>query len=194
MPKPNVKDQIVTASLDLLHSKGFNATSVQDITDAAGVPKGSFYNHFASKEALGVEVLQRYAAQAVEPGGPLFDTSLAPLERLRGYFGHLVEANVAGQFCAGCMLGNFSTELSNQSPVIREQTRRSFAALTGLFEQIIAEGQRDGSIASALPAAELANFTADAWQGAVLRSKTEKDRAPLDRFVAMIDRMLTRAD
>jgi hypothetical protein len=60
MAKANVKEQIVTTSLQLLHGKGFNATSVQDITDAAGVPKGSFYNHFSSKEALGLEVLQRY--------------------------------------------------------------------------------------------------------------------------------------
>ena len=75
MAKANVKEQIVTTSLNLLHSKGFNATSVQDITDAAGVPKGSFYNHFSSKEALGLEVLQRYTegvadgrAERAQPG------------------------------------------------------------------------------------------------------------------------------
>lgn len=191
MPKPNVKEQIVTAGLHLLHSKGFNATSVQDITQAAGVPKGSFYNHFASKEALGVEVLQLYSAAAVQARGFLLDTSLAPLERLRGYFGDLIEQNVAGEFCAGCMLGNFSTELASQSPLIREQTSLSFAALTGLLERIIDEGQRDGTIAGDQPAAQLANFASDAWQGAVLRAKVEKNRAPLDRFMAMMERLLT---
>jgi len=60
MSKPNVREQILTTGLALLHGRGFNATSVQDITEAAGVPKGSFYNHFASKEALGLEVVQRY--------------------------------------------------------------------------------------------------------------------------------------
>ena len=186
MPKPNVKEQIVAASMTLLHSKGFNATSVQDITEAAGVPKGSFYNHFTSKEELGVEVLQRYAQQAGQIGALLGEASLPPREWLRGYFGTLVESNVASQFDAGCMLGNFSTELSNQSPAIRQTARQSFAAMCAMLEEVIAQGQRDGSIANGEPAKELANFTADAWQGAVLRAKAEKDRAPLDRFVEMV--------
>ncbi|SEO54260.1 transcriptional regulator, TetR family [Duganella sp. CF517] len=191
MAKPNVKEQIVTAGMTLFHSKGFNATSVQDITDAAGVPKGSFYNHFASKEELGVEVLQRYADQAGEIGALLGASSLPPRAWLRGYFGKLVESNVASAFDAGCMLGNFSTELSNQSPAIRNQARQSFAAMAKMLEDVIAQGQRDGSIGNAQPAPALANFTADAWQGAVLRAKAEKDRAPLDRFVAMVlDRIL----
>ena len=186
MPKPNVKEQIVAASMTLLHSKGFNATSVQDITEAAGVPKGSFYNHFTSKEALGVEVLQRYTEQAGQIGALLGEASLPPREWLRGYFGTLVESNVASQFDAGCMLGNFSTELSSQSPAIRQTARQSFAAMCAMLEEVIAQGQRDGSIANGEPAKELANFTADAWQGAVLRAKAEKDRAPLDRFVEMV--------
>jgi TetR/AcrR family transcriptional repressor of nem operon len=186
MPKPNVKEQIVTASLNLLHSKGFNATSVQDITGAAGVPKGSFYNHFASKDELGVEVLQRYTEQAGRIGALLGESSLPPRQWLRDYFVQLVDANVAADFSAGCMLGNFSTELSNQSPAIRRQAQLSFADLTAMLEQVIAQGQRDGDIAGTRPAAELANFAADAWQGAVLRSKAEKNRAPLDRFVDML--------
>ncbi|MEV4783791.1 TetR/AcrR family transcriptional regulator [Burkholderia sp. LMU1-1-1.1] len=186
MPKPNVKEQIVAASLTLLHSKGFNATSVQDITEAAGVPKGSFYNHFTSKEELGVEVLQRYTEQAGQIGALLGESSLPSLERLRDYFGKMVESNAASEFNAGCLLGNFSTELSNQSPAIRLQARQSFASMGAMLEAVIAQGQRDGSIANAQSARELANFTADAWQGAVLRAKAEKDRAPLDRFVDML--------
>lgn len=192
MPKPNVKEQIVTASVTLLHSKGFNATSVQDITDAAGVPKGSFYNHFASKEELGVEVLRRYTEQAGQIGAVLGDASLPPLARLRDYFARMVAANAASGFDAGCMLGNFSTELSNQSPAIRHTARQSFASMSAMLEEIITQGQHDGSIAGDRPARELANFTVDAWQGAVLRAKAEKDRAPLDRFVDMLlNRILT---
>ena len=186
MPKPNVKEHIVTAGMSLLHNKGFNATSVQDITEAAGVPKGSFYNHFTSEEELGVEVLQRYARQAGEIGALLGESSPPPREWLRGYFGKLVESNVASEFNAGCMLGNFSTELSNQSPAIRQTARQSFASMCAMLEEVIAQGQRDGSIDSGQPARELANFTADAWQGAVLRAKAEKDRAPLDRFIDML--------
>jgi TetR/AcrR family transcriptional repressor of nem operon len=192
MPKPNVKEQIVTTSLSLLHGKGFNATSVQDITEAAGVPKGSFYNHFASKEALGLEVLQRYAEGAARLGAVLDDTTLPVMTRLEKYFNILVESNVANAFNCGCMLGNFSTELSNQSPAIRQATQHWFGSWTDLLAAVFAEGQREGGIANTQPAKQLADFVVDAWQGAVLRSKSEQSREPLDRFVNMVlHRILT---
>ena len=186
MPKPNVKEQLVTTSLSLLHSKGFNATSVQDITAAAGVPKGSFYNHFASKEALGLEVLQRYTEKAAELGAALHDTSLSPLERIQQYFRDYIESNVANDFNCGCLLGNFSTELSNQVPAIRQEMQRSFGKSAGALASVIAAGQRDGSIGATTPAGELADFVTDAWQGAVLRSKAEHSREPLERFARVV--------
>src|SRR5207237_9141409 len=117
---------IITASLATLHSKGFNATSVQDITDAAGVPKGSFYNHFVSKEVLGVEVVKRYAEGSRRFQAPLADTTLAPLARIEQSVAGLVQANVDNGFECGCLLGNFSTELSTQSPMIRQQVELAF--------------------------------------------------------------------
>ena len=186
MAKPNVKEQILTASLDLLHSKGFNATSIQDITDAAGVPKGSFYNHFASKEALGMEVLQRYSARSGEIAAMLRDPALPPLERIRQYVDRMIEANAAYDFNCGCMLGNFSTELASQVPGMRAVLQASFAQWGTVLAATIAEGQADGSIANPQPAEELAAFIIDAWQGAVLRSKAEHSVAPLQRFSHMV--------
>jgi TetR/AcrR family transcriptional repressor of nem operon len=186
MPKPNVKEQLVATSLSLLHSKGFNATSVQDITAAAGVPKGSFYNHFASKEALGLEVLQRYAEKAAELGAALHDTSLPPLARIQQYFRDYIASNVERDFNCGCLLGNFSTELSNQVPAIRDEMQVAFGKSAGVLADVIAAGQRDGSIGKTHAAAELADFVVDAWQGAVLRSKVEHSREPLDRFARVV--------
>ena len=65
MSKPNFRDQILTAGLEALHSSGLNATSVQDITEAAGVTKGSFYNHFADKEDL-----ERRSSSNIRSGPP----------------------------------------------------------------------------------------------------------------------------
>ncbi|MRX10799.1 TetR family transcriptional regulator [Pseudoduganella sp. FT25W] len=185
MAKANVKEQIVSTSLNLLHSKGFNATSVQDITDAAGVPKGSFYNHFTSKEALGLEVVQRYLAAVGELAAVLHDGTLAPRARLQQYFERMIAGNAANDFHCGCLLGNFSTELSNQIPAMRSAMQQAFAGSAELLASVIAAGQRDGSIRSSVPAAELAAFVNDAWQGAVLRTKTEQSREPLDRFARM---------
>ena len=86
MARPSVKENIVAAALDTLHRQGFNATGVQDITDAAGVPKGSFYNHFESKEELGIEVIERYWRRALAHLGVLNDTAVPPIVRLKSYF------------------------------------------------------------------------------------------------------------
>lgn len=183
MPKPNVRDQLITASLATLHRQGFNATSVQDITEAAGVPKGSFYNHFASKEALGVEVVRLYSERAAALQGVLQDASLAPLTRLQRYFDALVQLNAGGEFACGCLLGNFSTELSAQSAPIRMEVSTSFEQWAAALATVIAQAQQDGSVRATEPAAELAQAAIDAWQGAVLRAKAEQNRSPLDRFM-----------
>jgi TetR/AcrR family transcriptional repressor of nem operon len=191
MAKANVKEQIVTTSLQLLHGKGFNATSVQDITDAAGVPKGSFYNHFSSKEALGLEVLQRYVDGVGQLAAVLQDRTLAPKQRLQQYFTAMIAGNAANGFNFGCMLGNFSTELSNQIPAMRAPCARP-QRLGRAAGAVIAEGQQDGSISADAPAAELAGFVNDAWQGAVLRAKAEQSSEPLERFVRVVlGRILT---
>lgn len=186
MNKPNVREKILEASLAALHGKGFNATSVQDITDAAKVPKGSFYNHFASKEALGAEVVKMYAARSAPASVPLFDTSLAPLERLRRHWAAMVEVAGGDGLFWGCLLGNFSTELSSQSTLIRDEVAGVLDGWTDALAGPIAAAQADGTVPSDLPAADLAAFILNAWQGALARSKAEHSRAPLELFVTMV--------
>jgi TetR/AcrR family transcriptional repressor of nem operon len=193
MPKPNVRDQIINASLATLHSKGFNATSVQDITDAAGVPKGSFYNHFASKEMLGVEVVKLYAEESAKRFmQPLSDRTLAPLARIEHYFRGLVQGNVEHDFQCGCLLGNFSTELAAQSPMIRDQLEQAYLEWSAALANTIALAQQDGSVPATEPAAELADAIINAWQGAVARSKAAHSRAPLDLFMKTLTTKLLR--
>src|SRR6516225_4876557 len=108
--KPNHRDLLLDTGLRVLHKRGFNATSVQDITDAAGVPKGSFYNHFESKEDLALQALERYWQNGAGRRGVLSDTSLDPVERLRRHFRGLSDLAVRQKFQKGCMIGNFSTE------------------------------------------------------------------------------------
>ncbi len=84
MARHSLREEIVEAALEQFHAYGFNAAGVKDITDSAGAPKGSFYNHFDSKEALAVVALERYwESRGIED---LADRSVAPLARLRGHF------------------------------------------------------------------------------------------------------------
>lgn len=182
MPRPSAREQIVQAGLKCLREKGFNGVGVQDITAAAGVPKGSFYNHFESKEALGAEIVERYGADASRRE-ILADKSVPPLERLRRHYARLNAIFSESKFERGCILGNFSAELSNQSNVIRDGLRRLYEQWTRDVEATIAEAQDQGAVSNDLTAAELAAFLLDAYEGALLRARVERDGTAFDRFM-----------
>ena len=125
MAKPNVKEKLIEAGLKTLLAGGFNGVGVQEITDAAGVPKGSFYNHFDSKETLGAEIVERYGMNTARRSF-LLDKDLRPFERLRKHFTALNDMFVNLKFARGCLLGNFSAELANQSDLIRNSLAKIF--------------------------------------------------------------------
>jgi len=185
MAKPTTREKLLAAGLETLHKRGFNATGVQDITDAAKVPKGSFYNHFESKDALGVEVVVRYAAMGAARRQLLVDGSGQPLARLRAHFKSLNQLGPASGFSRGCLLGNFSTELSTQSPAIRAAVEAALDDWTQAIAQVIAEAQEAGDVSGELSAEVLAGFLLNAWEGAVMRSRVEKTQAALDAFLAV---------
>jgi TetR/AcrR family transcriptional regulator, transcriptional repressor for nem operon len=191
MAKPNVKEKLIQAGLKTLLEKGFNGVGVQEITDEAGVPKGSFYNHFESKEALGAEIVECYgmdnARRAV-----LRDKDVEPLERLSTHFSALNETFIKAKFERGCLLGNFSAELSNQSPLIRASLANLFDRWTKDLEVAIADAQADGSVSSDREASDVAAFLLDAYEGALLRARVLRSRAPFDRFMKLaFEKILT---
>jgi TetR/AcrR family transcriptional repressor of nem operon len=184
MPRASNKEQIVEAGLKILLDKGFNGVGVQEITEAAGVPKGSFYNHFESKEALGAEIVDRYGLDNARRR-VLLDRTLPALKRLRGHFEGLNQLFVKSKFERGCLLGNFSAELSNQSPVIRERLAGLYQSWSKDIELAIEDGQAEGAIPPEKNARDIAAFLLDAYEGALLRARVERSRAPFDRFMKL---------
>src|ERR1700754_2511370 len=125
MARPSVRGKLVEAGLDTLHELGFNGASIQDIVDAAGVPKGSFFNHFKSKELLALEALERYGhGSGMEI---LLDRSKAPLARLRAHFDFLGGCYARHDYVRGCLIGNFGNEISSSHPQIREALKQALA-------------------------------------------------------------------
>src|SRR5579859_1694619 len=104
MPKPSNREKILTEGMRVVHEHGFAGASVRDIVQAAGVPQGSFTNHFASKEAFGLEVIELYFARARETmRGTLLNTSLKPLARLAAYIDAGIARLNANQMRNGCL-------------------------------------------------------------------------------------------
>jgi TetR/AcrR family transcriptional regulator, transcriptional repressor for nem operon len=187
MRQTGTRDHLLSTGLKLLHARGFHASGVQDITEAAQVPKGTFYTHFESKEQFGAEVLGRYwerrASQAV---AILADESRSPLQRLKAYFDGKTRDRAAGPFDAGCMIGNFSAELAGDSRLVRDRLSSVFAAWTRLLSGCIREAQAAGELRAALDPDTIAAFLIDAFEGAVLRAKVDRDPTALLRFQSIV--------
>jgi TetR/AcrR family transcriptional regulator, transcriptional repressor for nem operon len=192
MAKPNVREKLLEAGAQVLFAQGFNATGVQEIADAAGAPKGSFYNHFESKDAFAVEVIDRHWQQN-KVIGILSDVSRGDAQlRLRLYFETLIKARRKANFSNGCLIGNFATELADQSKPVRDRLASVFAGWSRSLAICIREGQEAGLMNADIPAEALANFLINAWEGAVMRAKVDRDDSAMRQFLTIaFDRILS---
>ena len=182
MARPNTKEQIIAAAVETLHRKGFNGTSVQDITEAAQVPKGSFYNHFESKELLAVEALERYWQRVLNGLSGLGDESTPAAVRLKRYFQHLNDVAGQAEYRTGCMIGNMSAEMPDQSRPVRDRLAVLLAGWSRAIESCVRQAQADGTLRRDMEARTIAAFLLNSWEGAMMRAKVDKDADALTAF------------
>lgn len=182
-PKPDTRDNLIQAGLRTIHADGFAATGIQSIVEKAHLPKGSFYNHFPSKEAFGAEVIEAYSNLGQEKLRAFLENAdVAPLDRLKAYFDDRIKALGQNNYARGCLLGNFSAEAADHSALIRVRLHRQWDAWSAVFESCIAQAQRDGTIDDRMAPALLARFLFNSWEGALLRMRVEKTGAALAEF------------
>jgi len=182
-----VRELLLEAGARTLSKAGFNGCSVQDITDAAGVPRGSFYNHFESKEALGVAVLDRYWSEgACDRLRILSDVDVSPRHRLQTYFEQVTADMVGLDFTCGCLVGNMAAELSDHSAAISAKISAILAGWSRRVSDCIREAQATDEIKTKADPDLLAAFVLNAWEGAVLRARIEKGERPLRQFIEIL--------
>jgi TetR/AcrR family transcriptional regulator, transcriptional repressor for nem operon len=184
MPRAGVREVLVEAAVTEFHRHGYAACSVDTITKSAGVPKGSFYNYFASKEHLGAEVVARYAAGSA--WWHEVDIGLSPLAQLRARFGAVVDMLAESQFTRGCLLGNMGTEVADRSEVIRTQVGISLCQWSEDIVAILRAARAAGEIGAGLDVEPLGSFLLDAFQGAIMHSKVVQNVEPLEDFLSVV--------
>ncbi|MFC6084524.1 TetR/AcrR family transcriptional regulator [Sphaerisporangium aureirubrum] len=180
MARVSMREEIVEAALEQFHTRGYNAAGVKDITVAAGVPKGSFYNHFDSKESLAVVALERYGANVRL--GDLADRSVAPLPRLRAHFELLRDETVRRGYTRGCMFGNFGAEVADHSGPVRGAVHDAFARWSAAIAATLAEARQAGALPSGLDPEQVAAFLLSAWEGTLLRARADRSSEAFDTF------------
>jgi TetR/AcrR family transcriptional repressor of nem operon len=178
------RQRLADAALDQFHRRGYTATSVQDLVSAAGAPKGTFYNHFASKEDLALDAVRRYAAAMRLD--LLRDRAAGPAhERIRRHLAHVAAASEAFGPERGCLLATLAGEVPTYGPALGQAVSGALEAWVSALAAAIDEARADGDLTAPQGGAELAGFIVSAYEGAAVRSKAAGSPEPVRNFNRM---------
>ena len=174
---------LVRAGVEVLTEKGFAATGIDEILRRVGVPKGSFYHYFASKEAFGAALIDDYADYfACKLDRWLLDESTPPLQRIANFVADARSGMARHGFRRGCVIGNLGQEMGALPEAFRQRLVDVFADWEARLAACLERARRDGAIARSADSAALARYFWIGWEGAVLRAKLELGSEPLDLF------------
>ena len=178
----STKEKLLEKGIALLIRQGYHGTGIQQILAETGVPKGSFYHHFKSKEAFGLAVVDHYSERAFAR----LDQCLAhkdkpPVECLHLFFLEVLEGY--GETCrGGCLFGNLGQELADLSESFRERIELRFRQFTDRIAGALQVALDRGELSPWLDPEEMANVLFSSWQGALISMKLQRNREPVDAF------------
>jgi len=177
------RELLLRAGLETLTEKGFAATGIEEILARVGVPKGSFYHYFKSKEAFGIELIAGYAEFfAAKLDRHFLDESLAPLARIHAFIDDAKSGMRRFDFRRGCLIGNLGQEMAALPESFRAHLQDTFEDWQRRLAACLGQAQQAGELRRDADTAQLAAFFWIGWEGAVLRARLERGTAPLDTF------------
>ncbi|WP_312264497.1 TetR/AcrR family transcriptional regulator [Rivihabitans pingtungensis] len=190
-PHTDTREHILSTAEPLVLGKGFTALGLTELLSAAGVPKGSFYHYFRSKEQFGQALLERYFANydarlashfAAEPG--------RMRDRLLSYFAGWITQACQADSHGSCLAVKLAGEVCDLSEPMREALAVGMAQVCARLADAIARAAAEGSLATCADPAALADALYAMWLGAALRTKVMRDSSPLVRALADTEQRL----
>ena len=185
------RDKLLDAAIDLMIARGYEATGVEDICQAARVTKGSFFHHFASKEALAKEAVERFSrAMGEKFAGRAELRKEDPLERLLAWPDAVVSLSKDPGAPAGCLIGTFAQEVSRTHDGLRRTCEGLFAQGAGQIREMIEAAVARHKPRTKIDARTLADHFIVVSQGALILAKARRDPAPLIEAMGHLKRYL----
>ena len=185
MSSVDTRRQILDTARRLIACKGFTAVGLSEILAAAGVPKGSFYHWFRSKEHFGEALLDRHFDDCLaHVDAALHAAGMTAGERLLAYFGEWHGLQSGTDAGARCLVVKLGAEVCDLSEPMRASLERGTARLLALIAECIASGQSAGEFSADVDAADTAQQLYQQWLGATLLARVQNRAEPLDRALA----------
>lgn len=184
MKKRDTRTELIAAGMALFATQGYNATGIEAILKQAGVPKGSFYHYFGSKEEFGLAVIEEFTARFLSRVDAfLADPNTPPLARLRTFLERGLERLTEQQCTVGCLIGDLGQELSARNERLRQRLDGIFLSWRERFAACIRESQQAGELPASHDPQVIAGFILSGWEGAVLSAKVMKSTQPVRDFI-----------
>ncbi|MFD0305845.1 TetR/AcrR family transcriptional regulator [Streptomyces sp. NPDC127119] len=187
----DTRRNILDAAQRIMAHKGYSAVGINEVLAEAGVPKGSFYHYFASKDAFGESLLRRYFDEYVADMDRVFARpGQSAAERLTAYWQQWRETQSLDDCQGKCLAVKLGAEVSDLSEPMRLVLKEGTDAIVDRLERTITDGLTDGSVTIEGDARSTAQVLYDMWLGASVMAKIHRSPAPLDTTTAMTRRLL----
>lgn len=181
------RSEVIEKGRELVRRNGFTNTGVNLILQEAGIPKGSFYNLFSSKEIFAEEILRSYGAMRQNfTRHMLSDQNLSPLQRLERMYQTMIAFMASEGYTNGCLINNLSVEVGGMNEQIAAVADEQFRATVAIIATCVRAGQEMGEIRRDNSAEELAEFVHTGFIGSLFRMKATRSRAPVDLSLKML--------
>jgi TetR/AcrR family transcriptional regulator, transcriptional repressor for nem operon len=183
----DTRDRILEAGAKVIRVKGFNGSGLNEILTLAGVPKGSFYHYFASKEEFGVCLIEKARDEYLAAlRAILSDRKKPAVQRLRQVFEETRQECLESGPTVECIIPKLALETATLSDPVHAAVKCAYQQWSAILAQVIREGQTAGEIDKGLDADRLANVLVMMWEGAAIRMQIDRSVAPLDDFLAFV--------
>jgi TetR/AcrR family transcriptional repressor of nem operon len=185
--KLDTRIALIEAGKEIMFEKGYSNTGILEVLNKVGVPKGSFYHYFDSKEDFAVKIIEHVDKNCMSKTMAILQNNdISPLQRLIEYCKQGKDALSESQCRKGCLIGNLSQEMADQSETLRKALSVIMTKWKNHLSQCIKKGQNIGEINKAWPAEKMAELFISGWEGALMRSKTIKSVEPLNDFTDLM--------
>jgi TetR/AcrR family transcriptional repressor of nem operon len=186
------RDLILAKGAAVMTRRGYHGTGVQEIVQAAGIPKGSFYHYFASKEDFALQALSFiYQPRLARYSEALSNPALSPRARILTYYGELLlHFRLQQRLEYHCFIGSLSFEMSELLPAIGEQVEAILQESALILQRCLEQAQTAGELPANEDCSNLASFIANAWQGVLTRLKVGSQTQPVEDFVQRLEHLL----
>ena len=186
------RDLILAKGAQVMTRRGYHGTGVQEIVQAAGIPKGSFYHYFASKEDFALQALEfTYQPRLQRYAEALDNPALSPRARILGYYRELLQHfSQQERLEYHCFIGSLSFEMNELLPAIGQQVEAILQESALILQRCLEQAQAAGELPAEEDCANLAAFIANAWQGVLTRLKVGSQTRPVEEFVKRLEQLL----